>query len=140
MVMVAVATLPNGVRTVAVLPAPKTKTLDNVTAALRHALALLPADAPGAHEVRDALETLEGGETMVRVGRAAELLGVASPDTVKNWARAGRFSHVDHTEGGQWLFPLDEVLALRANRELQMARAKGRVPTPEVREGDPFRL
>lgn len=115
------------------------RTLDGVLASLHRALELMEAGAPARSEVAHAVAELEQGPVLVKVGRAAALLGVSSPDTVKNWARAGWFPGACLTVGGQWQFPLDEVLSLRAHREFQQARARGAAPAPEV-DGDPFEI
>ena len=52
------------------------------------------------------MQTADG----VRIGRAAEMLGV-SVDTVRRWAAAGRL-RTARTSGGQRLVPLDEVSRL----------------------------
>lgn len=46
-------------------------------------------------------------------GQAAELLGVQSRNTVKNWLEGGMFPGAFKTPGGQWRFPRTEVLAMR---------------------------
>ncbi len=45
--------------------------------------------------------------------QAAELLGVASANTVKNWLKGGHFPGAFRTKGGHWRFPRSEVLAVR---------------------------
>lgn len=119
---------------------PKPRLLDDVTARLRHALTLLPSSDPAARDVQEALDGLEQGDVEVKAPRAAQLLGVSSSDTVKNWARAGRFLHARQTAGGHWLFQLDEVLTMRLNRDAQRARAAGVATTPEYHGEDPFTL
>ena len=122
----------------ALRPTPQALDLRGVRDRLNRALALLPADSPAVVELSEALHAL-GGDEFLRVGTAAEMLGVASKDTVKNWAKAGRFPGARKTEGGQWLFPLEEVLAHRAN-SLVLARRKfaaGHVATGRV-DVDPF--
>ncbi len=47
-------------------------------------------------------------------GQAAELLGVSSPNTVKNWLEAGQFRGAYQTAGGHWRFPVEEVEAVKA--------------------------
>jgi excisionase family DNA binding protein len=44
---------------------------------------------------------------------AAALLGVASPNTVKNWLQGGYFPGAFKTAGGHWRFPREEVEAVR---------------------------
>lgn len=50
----------------------------------------------------------------VRIGRAAEMLGV-TVDTVRRWAESGRLK-VTRSSGGQRLVPMDEVTRLIAER------------------------
>ena len=50
----------------------------------------------------------------VRIGRAAEMLGV-TVDTVRRWADDGRLTVV-RSEGGQRLVPIEEVTRLLADR------------------------
>ena len=50
----------------------------------------------------------------VRIGRAAEMLGV-TVDTIRRWAEAGRLT-VTRTEGGQRLVPIDEIARLIGER------------------------
>jgi molybdopterin-binding protein len=52
--------------------------------------------------------------TSVRIGQAAELLGV-SVETVRRWAEEGRLK-ATRTEGGQRLIPIEEVSRLVADR------------------------
>lgn len=44
--------------------------------------------------------------------QAAEMLGVRSRNTVKNWLDSGMFPGARRTLGGQWRFPRTEVLAM----------------------------
>ena len=52
----------------------------------------------------------------VRIGRAAEMLGV-TVDTVRRWAESGRLK-VTRSPGGQRLVAMDEVTRLIAERRL----------------------
>jgi molybdopterin-binding protein len=54
------------------------------------------------------------GSDQVRIGRAAEMLGV-TVDTVRRWADAGRIQTV-RSSGGQRLVPIEEVTRLIAER------------------------
>jgi molybdopterin-binding protein len=54
------------------------------------------------------------GSDQVRIGRAAEMLGV-TVDTVRRWADAGRIQTV-RSSGGQRLVPIEEVTPLIAER------------------------
>ena len=53
---------------------------------------------------------MRGPSDHVRIGRAAEMLGV-TVDTVRRWAEAGRIAVV-RSAGGQRLVPIDEVTRL----------------------------
>jgi molybdopterin-binding protein len=53
-------------------------------------------------------------DTSIRIGRAAEMLGV-TVDTVRRWAESGRVRTV-RSSGGQRLVPIDEVTRLIAER------------------------
>jgi molybdopterin-binding protein len=50
----------------------------------------------------------------VRIGRAAEMLGV-TVDTIRRWSEAGRIT-VTRTEGGQRLVPIAELTRLIGER------------------------
>ena len=50
----------------------------------------------------------------VRIGRAAEMLGV-TVDTLRRWSESGRI-RVTRTEGGQRLVPIEEVTRLIGQR------------------------
>ncbi len=45
--------------------------------------------------------------------QAAELLGVSSANTVKNWLKGGHFPGAFRTQGGHWRFLRSDVLAVR---------------------------
>ena len=45
---------------------------------------------------------------------AADLLGVSSPTTVKNWLESGMFPGAYRTKGGHWRFPKEEVEKARS--------------------------
>ncbi len=54
--------------------------------------------------------------------QAADLLGVSSINTVKNWIEGGFFPGAYQTAGGHWRFPKAEVL--EANRRMEALRAR----------------
>jgi molybdopterin-binding protein len=56
-------------------------------------------------------------EARVRVGHAAEMLGV-SVETLRRWEQEGRL-RMDRSEGGQRLVPLEEITRLLAERRRQ---------------------
>lgn len=73
--------------------------------------------------------------------QAAELLGVTSPNTIKNWLKGGYFPGAYQTPGGHWRFPRDAVLAARA--EMDDARHKNATrdlspPTFDDDDADPY--
>ena len=53
-------------------------------------------------------------DTSIRIGRAAEMLGV-TVDTIRRWGDTGRLRTV-RSRGGQRLVPIDEVTRLIAER------------------------
>lgn len=65
--------------------------------------------------------------------KAAQLLGVSSPNTVKNWLEAGYFPGAFRTAGGHWRFPLSEVLAMKqAMEDREQRNAKGDLTPNDV--------
>lgn len=66
-------------------------------------------------------------------GQAASLLGVSSPNTVKNWLEAGHFPGAFTTAGGHWRFPREEVLAVRARMDtLRDKSRRGDLTPPDT--------
>jgi len=59
-------------------------------------------------------------QTAVRVGEAAEVLGV-SVDTLRRWESAGRL-RVSRSKGGQRLIAMSEVRRLQADRRIKRGR------------------
>ncbi len=69
--------------------------------------------------------------------QAAKLLGVASPNTVKNWLQGGHFPGAYQTRGGHWRFPLEAVLAVKQRMELlETANRSGGIAPGEDDEDD----
>ena len=68
--------------------------------------------AAGREDLARELEAYKPVEALT-TGQAAELLGVSSPNTVKNWLKGGSFPGAFQTPGGHWRFPRDEVEAIR---------------------------
>lgn len=64
--------------------------------------------------------------------QVAELLGVSSPNTIKNWLKGGSFPGAYKTQGGHWRFPLKEVLAVQA----RVRASQQRNTTPAVQLPD----
>lgn len=75
-------------------------------------------------------ETLTSGE-------AAEMLGLSSPNTVKNWLAGGYFPGSFQTKGGHWRFPRADVEAVRHRiEELRERNRRGDVSPSEAEEED----
>ena len=79
------------------------------------------------------------GENLLTSTEAAELLGVSSPSTVKNWLMSGHFPGAFQTPGGHWRFPRAEVEAERLRLEqLRERNRRGDLSLPdEDHEGEP---
>jgi len=72
-------------------------------------------------------------------GQAAALLGVSSPNTVKNWLEAGYFPSAFQTAGGHWRFHRDEVLAVKARMEdLRAKNRSGDLTPPDLDDDDAY--
>ena len=70
-------------------------------------------------------------------GQAAQLLGVSSANTVKNWLEAGQFPGAFKTAGGHWRFPLDEVEAVKARMDaLREKNSRGDLSPPEAKDDE----
>ena len=50
---------------------------------------------------------------LLTAAEAAEILGISSETTVKNWLEGGSFPGVVWTESGEWRAPLEEVLKVK---------------------------
>ena len=64
--------------------------------------------------------SLKPKQTAIRVGEAAEVLGV-SVDTLRRWETAGRL-RVSRSKGGQRLIAMSEVRRLQADRRVKRRR------------------
>ena len=63
---------------------------------------------------------------------AARLLGLSSPNTVKNWLAGGHFPGAYQTAGGHWRFPRKEVEAVQARLEgLRDRNRRGDLSLPD---------
>lgn len=63
---------------------------------------------------------------------AAKLLGLASPNTVKNWLAGGHFPGAYQTRGGHWRFPRAEVEVVKQRMEaLRERNRRGDLAPPE---------
>lgn len=77
------------------------------------------------------------GKRLLTSTQAAELLGVSSPNTIKNWLEGGHFPGAYQTKGGHWRFPLQEILDVK--RELQASQnrnQKGELQIPLLEDGE----
>ncbi|NOY93351.1 MAG: helix-turn-helix domain-containing protein [Deltaproteobacteria bacterium] len=72
---------------------------------------------------------------------AAELLGVSSANTVKNWLRGGHFPEAYKTKGGHWRFPKAGVLAARtAMEELERRNRENDLAPSDADDDEPIPL
>lgn len=72
---------------------------------------------------------------------AASLLGLSSPNTVKNWLAGGRFPGAYQTAGGHWRFPRHEVeAALRRMEALRDRNRRGDIAPPDEDDDGPLPL
>lgn len=70
-------------------------------------------------------------------GQAAAVLGVSSPNTVKNWLEAGQFPGATQTAGGHWRFPVEEVEAVKARMDALAERnRRGNLAPPDLDDED----
>lgn len=71
-------------------------------------------------------------------GQAAELLGVSSPNTVKNWLEGGYFPNAYQTPGGHWRFPREDVAAVKARMDELAERSRtGDLTPPDLDDDAP---
>lgn len=72
---------------------------------------------------------------------AAEILGVSSPNTMKNWLRSGTFPGAFQTQGGRWRFLRSEVEQMRARmEELRQKNTAGDLTPPDLDDVEPLLL
>lgn len=96
------------------------------------------ADAPRKDNRNDpAVHLLADTEAEVLTStKAAALLGVSSPNTVKNWLHGGYFPGAFKTAGGHWRFPREEVEAVRLRLSVLRDRNSRRDLMPDDYEDD----
>lgn len=87
------------------------------------------------HRAREARETRRAptadASPMLKTTEVAKMLGVSSPNTVKNWLEGGAFPGATKTLGGHWRFPLKDVEAVKARMEwVREKNAKGDLALP----------
>lgn len=78
--------------------------------------------------------TAHPSNAWLTTGQAAKLLGVSSPNTVKNWLQGGWFPGAIRTPGGHWRFLRADVDAVLASmHQLSTAPvAPGEVDLPDL--------
>ena len=85
----------------------------------------------GRHDLVERLAALDPKETLTS-SEAARLLGLSSPNTVKNWLAGGYFPGAFQTAGGHWRFPRHEVEAVkRRMEELRDRNRRGDLAPPD---------
>lgn len=76
---------------------------------------------PASDEDREILveaAELLSGRRYLKVGEVADMLGVSSPGTIRNWLEKGRFGpNVLRSEDGTRLFRLEDVQAVQRRME-----------------------
>ena len=86
----------------------------------------------GRDDLADEMQSAVNPSEVLTSSEAAEILGVSSPNTVKNWLKSGMFSGAYQTDGGHWRFPRAEVENVRARmEELNEKNAKGDLTPPD---------
>ena len=79
------------------------------------------------------------GRTTITIKEAANLLEVASPDTVKNWLEGGCFPGAYKMPGGHWRFPRHEVLAMKEHMaEVHRRNDRNDMTPPECDDEPPL--
>lgn len=108
---------------------------------LAEALQHLRPDAP--EELRRKLADLEHSLMMpswLTSAETAELLGVSSPNTIKNWLESGHFPGARRTPGGHWRFLLADVLSVKRRMEdVRAANASGALEPPDFEDDEPIK-
>ncbi len=82
------------------------------------------------------LEEAFRAEETLTSKQAADLLGVSSANTVKNWLKGGHFPGAFRTRGGHWRFLRSEVLAVRSRMNELRKNNRRRELAPPDAEGD----
>jgi excisionase family DNA binding protein len=101
------------------------KKCQEITSTLREA---------GRSDLAEEVEAAFRPNDVLTSSEAADLLGVSSRNTVKNWLKDGKFPGAFQTDGGHWRFPREEVEKTRARmEELYDKNERGDVEPPEVK-------
>jgi excisionase family DNA binding protein len=90
----------------------------------------------GRNDLVQKLKAYRQGAKDLTSREAAEVLGVSSPNTVKNWLNGGYFPGAYKTPGGHWRFPRAEVLATKAAMDELRRRNRDGDFTPSDSEGE----
>lgn len=77
------------------------------------------------------LDAYEEKADTLSTGQAASLLGVSSPNTVKNWLEAGHFPGAFKTAGGHWRFLRSEVEEVKERMNALRERNRRNDLTPD---------
>lgn len=86
----------------------------------------------GRQDLVEQLAALMPMETLTS-SEAARLLGLSSPNTVKNWLAGGHFPGAYQTAGGHWRVPRVEVEAIkRRMAELRERSVRGDLTPPDA--------
>lgn len=89
----------------------------------------------GREDLATKLDECVESDELLTTGQAAELLGVSSRNTVKNWLEAGAFPGAYKTQGGHWRFPRHEVEAtLDRMNVLRQKNLQGEASIPDEDE------
>lgn len=108
-------------------------TLAELANAVARAQPATPEDAPRLARAEEILS----GRKLLTVGQVAEILGVKSPSTVRNWLENGYFPNADRTAGGHRRFRIGDVLEI-ADRLEQERQGGDERPVTDLGDVDPF--
>jgi excisionase family DNA binding protein len=87
----------------------------------------------GRNDLAKEMQSAVQADEVLTSSQAAEVLGVSSANTVKNWLKSGMFSGAYQTDGGHWRFPRREVEEVRARmEELREKNARGDLAPPDI--------
>lgn len=109
-------------------------TLAELATAVARAQPATPEDAPKLARA----EAILSGKKLLTVGQVAEILGIKSPSTVRNWLENGYFPDAGRTAGGHRRFLISDVLEIEARLERSRQDAEGDRPVTDLGDVDPF--
>ena len=93
------------------------------------------------HDRRNLAELSQAltGARELSVGEVAEILGVSSPTTIRNWLDKGYFPGATRTPGGQRRFKLADVLAVKESIDRTHAvNNSGHIEFRDFGDEDPY--